>query len=286
MAGFFLFAVLGGCSTWLDGQPACNLGVYSWSDDLLAHILTGEGDGVFSYDPEDVPRVALDGKYDVENGDFSWTTDYADTYFLRNESVEGYGTSYHNGDLDLLYTRQVEDMLGESSTSNVRTKRTGCSMTIARWSEEDMGDLRVESGTYSDDETYQWEGTYGDYALSGALRSNLSHTLAYSLPDGSVDSFTAYKPEGTADEEVSGAWDNRGRTFEATVHTRFDGGREGSYTVLEDDGSLYLNLTTNYAYDGSGTETQVDADGGRCDLVVAANGDCSYSCDDGSSGSC
>jgi len=286
MTAALFFALLGGCSSWIDGAPACNHDVYSWSDDLLAHILTGEGDGAFAYDPEDVPRKNIAGSYDVNTGDFSWDVTYASDYFLQSESVTGYGTAYHNGDLDLLFTDTVTDVLGNTGTTNYRTVRKGCSMTIAYWSNDNQSDLIVEDGSYADADAYNWEGVYGDYALRGGMRQNLSHTFGYEANDGSAAVFTTYKPEGTSDSTMSGEWDTRGRTYEGTTHGRFDGGTEGAYKVYDTDGSLYLTVTSDYAYDGSGGETQVDADGNRCDLSVTSGGDCSYTCDDGSSGGC
>ena len=37
------------CATWIDKEPACDKDIYTWSDDLMAHILAGDGSGAFDY---------------------------------------------------------------------------------------------------------------------------------------------------------------------------------------------------------------------------------------------
>src|SRR4051812_11062603 len=94
--------LLPGCSSWIDQESGCGFAVYSWSDDLLAHILTGDGSGAFDYDPDDTPRNDIKGMYDPANGDYDWSESYANSYYIKHTDVSGFGTVYHNGNLDLL----------------------------------------------------------------------------------------------------------------------------------------------------------------------------------------
>ncbi len=275
--------VLPGCATWIDQEPGCEYNVYDWSDDLLAHIMSGDGSGEFDYDPADTPRNSLKGSYDVDSGDYSWSVDYASSYFLIDTQVEGYGTAYHNGDLDILQTITTTDVLADQYVSVERTKREGCQVTTATASDESMSDAFVQVGTYTDESTFEWEADVSGYSWQGSWHANLSRTETVVADDGSYTSQITTKPEGTADGDV--AFTSSGYDYSGTYLRRFDGGVEETLTQSQ-GGETTANITTNYDYDGSGTETYRYPDGSKCDVVVTADQACSYTCSDGSSGSC
>lgn len=276
-------ALLPGCVTWLDEAPTCSFEVAPWSDDLLAHIMSGDGSGSFDYDPEDAPRNTVAGAYNVNTGDYSWSIAYANTYFLVDGSVEGYGTAYHNGDLDILQTTVETDVLGAQFLTNERTRREGCQMTSEYWSEDDESDLFATFGTYTSATSFEWTADVSGYTVQGSMHENLSRTETYEADDGSYYTQITTKPEGVAEGDIaytSGAYD-----FAGTYKRRFDGGEE--YTLAQtEDGETVANIVDDFNYDGSGTETQTYPDGSRCTFTIEANSSCTYACSDGSSGSC
>lgn len=282
---FLPLLVLVGCSSWIDQPPACELDVYEWSDDLLAHILQGKGGGGFAYDPVDVPRQNIGGSYDVETGDFSWSVDYVNDYWLVGTAVEGYGTAYHDGDLDILFTETHEDVLDDSWTTTWRVKREGCNMTMEGIAEGASSGL-VREGRYQDDDSYSWSAEDNNYTYSGGMRRNLSRTVGIEAKDGSYSEYGTYKPEGDADIAWSGECYDTGYSCEATQHQRFDGGYDGDTTIFDNRGDEFARIREDYAYDGSGTSHWVFSDGTECDVNVDTDDNCTYSCSDGSDGRC
>lgn len=278
--------LLVGCTSWIDQKPACGFDVYDWSNDLTAHILTGPGDGTFDYDPDDVPRQNIRGTYHLMTGDFDYEVTYADSYWLESESVTGFGTAWHNGDLDIEYTSHYLDVLGAEWDVNRRVVREGCSMSVATWTKDNESDWFQMDGEYQDDSSYAWAAEDNATDYKGGMRKNLSTTFGYTAKDGSWDSASTTKPEGTTETTYTGECYTDGYTCEGSSLTRFDGGREATVHVLDANGDVYLTATSDYAYDGSGTEHQDFADGGTCDFTTDAEGSCDYTCSDGQSGRC
>jgi hypothetical protein len=286
---FVLPLALMGCVTWIDQEPACDQDIYSWSDDLLAFVLTGDGSGEFDFDPEDTPRTDVHGDYSPTTGDFSYKTAYDDAYYLSSGQAEGFGTVYHNGNLDVLYTNTVTDVLGAVFGTTWRVQRDACEMTIASWdadADADSDSALVRTGSYSDGTSWSWSADVPGYTWTGGLRQNLSRTEQIEADDGSYRGLTTSKPDGTATLEWSG--DCSTYTCEGTTTTSFDGSTDAEYTAMDGD-SVYAEATGTHAYDGSGVEHivyHIDGDDIACDYTTDADGDCEYSCDDGEDGSC
>ncbi len=275
--------VLPGCATWIDQEPGCTFDVFDWSDDLLSNIMSGDGSGAFDYDPEDTPRNNIKGSYDVDSGDYMWSIDYAASYFIIDGKVSGYGTAYHNGDLDILQATTSTDVLGAQFVVNERTRREGCKMTSELWSQDDQSDLLTQVGTYKSASDYEWSADVSGYTYKGSWHANLSRTETLVADDGSYSSQITTKPEGTASGDI--AFTQGGYDFSGTYKRRFDGGVEEALTETK-NGDAVATIATDYNYDGSGTETQSYADGTRCDFTTTADQTCSYTCSDGSSGGC
>ncbi len=279
---FALFS-LSGCVTWIDQDPGCGYAVYDWSDDLMANIMAGDGSGDFDYDPIDVPRNQIEGDYSVNSGDYSWSVGFADSYYISDADVSGYGTAYHNGNLDILQLTSYVDVLGQEFESYERTNREGCFMVSEYYSDESKSDLFVQSGEYTGNSTYEWSAAVAGYTWQGTWRDSLSRTETIDAEDGSYYTQITTTPEGTAQGDisyVSGTYDYAGDYLR-----RFDGGEEYTLECTE-NGNLVANIASAYNYDGSGTETHTYADGTRCDFEISTNQSCTYECSDGSGGSC
>jgi hypothetical protein len=280
-----LLLALAACTTWIDQKPACKYDVYDWSDDLLAHILTGPGDGTFDYDPEDTPRNRIAGRYKPASGDFTWETGYADEYWLKAASVAGYGTAYHDGDLDILYTTTSTDVLGVVSDETRRVLREGCNMVVESWTDDDVENAFVETGAYDAADSYHWESSVPGYHFQGGSRQNLSYTWNQDADNGTYSESYAWAPSGKGEGVWSGECLDTGCSCEASYVTRFDGGAESDIVITCDD-APYADYHDDYDYDGSGTARYTYPDGGTCDLVTDQTGNCRYTCSDGSEGSC
>ena len=274
------------CTSWIDQEPACEYDIYGWSDDVIAHILTGKGDGEFDYDPEDVPRQVIKGAYDPAKGDFSWKIAYADDYYIVDASVEGFGTAYHNGDLDIQFTQSATDILEEENVEYWDVERAGCAMTIQSWEDEDQEDVFQAVGIYESEKTYAWtaEETYSDikYTWSGSQRQNLARSYTVEAEDGSYYWFNEESPAGTEDaaferhcsDAVSIYWCEGSRAVE------FDGGSVWSYTETNtNNDQVIATVEKTFNYDGSGTGVIVYTSGVTCTLNYLSDGDCSRSCD-------
>ncbi|MDP2307850.1 MAG: hypothetical protein Q8P18_17625 [Pseudomonadota bacterium] len=274
-----------GCSAWIDQEPACDQDIYYWSDDLLAFVLTGDGSGDFEFDPEDTPRTEVAGSYDPDNGDSEWVAKYDADYYIRRTEAEGFGTVFHNGNLDLLFTETVTDMLGDVFETDYRVQRTGCDMTIASWdSSGNVDDAFVMAGSYSEDSVWSWEADFPGYSYTGSLRQNLNRTSLIEAEDGSYWAFTTAKPDGETTQDWTGDCGD-GLTCEGTSTRHFDGTLESSLTAFDGEDE-YAESVGSFEYDGSGVETITYVGGATCDFTYQADGDCEYECDDGEDGDC
>jgi hypothetical protein len=274
-----------GCNVWFDEAATCQYNVYDWSDDVTAHILRGSGDGTFSYDPDDDPRTGLEGWYDPASGDFAWDVSYDGDYYLESAEVEGYGTAYHNGDLDVLFETVVTDILDVETTTWTRAKREGCDMIVSTWADGAEDEAVVAEGSYEDDDTYKWEIGYAGYEWRGSFRRNQSRTETIDADDGSYFVSTTYQADGVVESErETDCYD--GLFCVGTTEVRFGGTELGDIEVFDGDTSV-ATVTWEFQYDGDGTQTidYVDGDTVTCDFEVDGS-DCTYSCDDGSDGSC
>ena len=272
-----------GCATWLDQEPACTFNAYDWSDDLLANIMSGDGDGTFDLDPEDTPRSGVVGSYNVNTGDYDWSISYAKQYFLKAGEVAGYGTAYHNGNLDILQTSTFTDSLGDAYVVNERTLRKGCGMTTETWTADDQSDLVTQSGKYTSDSEYVWSGDIAGYTWTGSRHANLSHTETITADDGTYYSQQTTKPEGIVEGDLE--YSDSGADYAGTTLRRFDGGQEFTLTMSE-GGQQSATIVGDYDYGGAGSETYTYPDGSTCTANVTSSGGCTYTCSDGSSGGC
>lgn len=286
-----LTLLLLGCGGWFDQEPACNLDVYDWSDDLLSHVLQGKGDGVFDYNPSDLPRIRVWGSYKPSSGSYSYQVNYSTEFYLDSADYNGFGTVYHNGDLDLLEVERVVDMLGDEFAQYNRVERQGCNVTMISWDIEDTSaeNAFTRTGTYTDDATFAWTAEDEDYAYSGTLHADLTRTTrTEAIEDGGFEE-TTYRSDGTGTElyeQIPCA--GSGQTCTGTTELRYNGARHMVYTIYDGE-DIYAEVSGDIAYDGAGELNAVFHDGDdtlACTFTYASDGDCVYECEDGDSGDC
>lgn len=283
-----VLTVLAGCSSWIDQEPACEYDVYDWSDDVLSHILAGDGSGAFDFDPDDVPRKSLKGEYDPATGDYAWSEAYADDYWLVKAEITGFGTAFHNGNLDVKHTASYIDILANAWAKEWRVQRTGCDVTSSSWPEGDETSALTISGSYDSDDSFTWSADVPGYStFKGGMRRNLSRTQTVEAEDGSWSSYTESKPEGYSDTEFTQSC-GTGYTCEGTWRDRFDGGSDGSGHAVDDgSGEKVVDFSWDYAYNGDGEYVETYTDGTSCTYTYTESGQsCSLACSDGSTGRC
>jgi hypothetical protein len=273
------------CADWIDKEPACDKDVYTWSDDLMAHILAGDGSGAFDYNPEDTPRKRIFGAYDPQSGDFEWKTEFAEEYWLKAENVNGYGTAYHNGDEDLELTRTRTDKVGDTWSVTERLQRVGCNVTRNTWTQEDYSDLFTEVGTYGDDDSLSWIAEDESYDYYGAYRRSLARTWNQEGKDDASQDAWEYAPAGTAERTFHLPYEDG--WMAGSMEQGFSGSRDYSYDVTDDADDRLFTVTASYDYDGDGTEVFECATGKTitCEATTGG-GECTRACDNGRDLSC
>lgn len=277
---------------------ACEHEVWDWYADPVQAVLEADDDGEFSYDPPGDVVTDRTGAYDFESGDLSWVSSYVDGYYGVSGEVEGYGTIYADGDLDLLYRSVFTDVLDEVSHTRVRVERSGCSATTKTWDIEAEDDL----ATTPADEPFEWsleivsdtrversaawQDGGEDWTAQGSTTSDLVSELSYGTTDGDVLVETVDYPDGT------------GTTYQEVHETDYDAFYtadeylDGGRSIFSEAYDLSGDKTQECAYDlsyagvGAGECTfwtsqgvlscDIAIDGEDCELDCGANG--TYDC--------
>jgi hypothetical protein len=276
-----------GCSNGWVEEAACGLDPYDWSDDALGHVLQGDGDGAFSYDPLDEPRAEISGAYYPATGEFTWSVAYVDRSYLTGTEVEGYGTVYHNGNLDLLYTATSTDVLDNEGAAEVRVIREGCATEWWSWPEDDPDDVFYRSGEYTSETTLRWTAEADGGSYEGTYAADQSSTSDYEADDGSWEVGTTTSPDGTSVSAFAGASGCiiADTTCEGTQTEAIDGSVRYE-SVLWSDGEDYAEAEGDFAYDGDGELVIAYEVGVTCTFDFDEGGCDTYACDNGDEGSC
>lgn len=278
--------LLTGCGTFGESfelrGATCGQDFTKWSGGLTHHILQGTGNGAFDYDPEGNIERRVVGGYDLHTGEFEWDVSYAPDHWRTATEVRGYGYANENGDLDVLYTRAVTDVLGNTSEVDVREERVGCDVTVLTAIPADGGGTldQLTEGTFVKD-AYEYTRTLPDadvdmWIQEGTLHSDLTWEESYDFVASGVDYQS--DTEGDAAEGHSLETWSQARsdsTFAGTTETGLDGGTHWTYTVNGDEASWDYEL--DYGGTGTGTYSQ---SGLSCDVTFTV-GDCEMDCDNG-----
>lgn len=297
MRPLILFMLLPGCGLFggtLDRATACEHDVFGWWGGLTTYVDQGKADGDlirFDLDPPANWMVSAVGEYDTTTGDFSYEQGYVPRHLIAEWSAEGYGTVYSDGDVDLLTQVSWVDVLGQMFSYAERDERSGCRGTRTTWAEggeafardytirsEDRVDYRADQSTTSG----------GVWSEQGAEYSGGRSTsqIDYDYVTGTYSADRETQPTGDWEEEFA----QLGPDYDyiGSRSGGVSGGVSESYEILEHgSGDALGRWSSTTGYDGSGSGTWSDyGSGAECALSFAVGGACTYSCDDGSSGSC
>ena len=284
---------------YFTGDWSCEYQPWEWLVDPVQALLEADESGAFDYDPPGDVVTGRTGAYDFETGDLSWSSRYADAYYIEEGSAEGYGTIYDNGDLDLLYLTRSLDVLGEETWSRARIERTGCQSTSSSWEVDAeaaidevpssaptvvestiVSDDRVEASFSFDNDGEQWGGTR-------VATSDLVVVSDYGSPEGDVQISTTIRGDGTGE----GSQFSTDGDFDQFVDVayRVDGSR-GVVSEVYEAGTESLTQSCAYelSYAGVGQGSCSFYQGGdtiECDLefddsscVLDCGADGSFDC--------
>ena len=133
-----------------------------------------------------------------------------DGYWITEEKfVDGAGTAYTDGDLDIAYTRQLTDTSGPQPAEKVREVRLACAVE-RDWSTVDGAPARSERGTFRDFTRYHG-GMNAAYnrqdVVSPTFTNRLTAGIDQAYQDGAVlfYSLSATNTRGTTLRKSPGA---------------------------------------------------------------------------------
>ncbi|NOY26252.1 MAG: hypothetical protein GXP62_10310 [Oligoflexia bacterium] len=256
------------------GDWSCQYQPWDWYGDTVQAALAADPDGAFDFDPPSELLTNRQGTYGFETGDLSWTSSYTDGYYGVQGALDGYGTIYGNGDVDLLYKTTFEDVLGETTARRVRAERQGCTSTSKSWdigvdddietvpsedpfiwSTEIVADDRVEAHA-------EQTNSDGDWTYDRVFSSDLSTTTTFSTAAGDVSGETTFYSNGEG--EATQTWLSSDYDYDYQISYYIDGSR----SIL------------NTSYD-AGTTNQYS----QCDYTLyydgTGDGNCTYALDSG-----
>lgn len=284
---------LGGGDAWrIDNDRSCDADVVALSRDLTTHlVLGGDGTGAFDYAPEGATFDNHSGFYDPVTGDFSWeSTGSADSWIELVEVTDAYGYANENGDLDVVGSLALTDVLGVVEESQFRIERVGCDSEIrTRYNVDALTEQeQVETGSYTADAYTYSRVTDIDgvaYTVEGTRLADGSytHALAYEATDYTYEADVV----GDVDDRTSTTdfvqrYPGQNVTRDGTETRRSDGSSTRSFLQSAPNGNTQWDYTLDYEGNGSGT---VSGQGFECDLTFTA-GSCRYDCGRGNTGNC
>lgn len=304
MIPLVLLTACGG--NFVDNSPRCSHDVFDWFGGLVHHLDQGDG-FAFNYVPPEVNVARINGGYitENENTDFYWYKTYTDGYFLEKSTIQGIGTAYSSGDLDVLYVEDVVDSLEEEWRVVVREERGGCdgrrSVMYGDQGDIDWADIQAGIGDDASETVYtimssdrvEFTETYEpSKSISrvrvGAWSSDRSTQYSETWQNGNSEgsSEVSISPEGTSTEDFWELYSDSDLERIGTSLTKFDGSVHSEYTQGEPGKEPEWEIVSDVNYDGSGLAVWTYNDGTVCDLVFKANGNCTYTCDNGQDGDC
>ncbi len=269
----------------------CEHDPHGWYDNPYASVLQGD-EGVFDFDPIGDATVQRTGSYDIETGDYGFTTSYASEHPYTTAVGEGYGTIHAGGDLDLIHKVVYSDVLGDSWAEQVRTKRSGCTGSVKR-TELDL-DAAVDAQPDDWAESFEWTTTIvSDSQVDYRLETEMDFGLYISESSVSPD----YASQGSVDYANGGyvststmLWDGTGGSSWEQYGSAFgddydfigddayalDGSRHTVYGIYAGgSSSLEAEVDLLWLYDGSATGSYTVHQGSstiECEVTITPEG--------------
>jgi len=295
-----LLLSLAGCQG--HGELLCARDVHDWYDNPTYTLVQADTTGAFDFDPVGEPIQRRNGKYNLNNGSLHYTDHYKSGYYLDERVVDGFGTIYDNGNLDLAYTSVVTDCVGVISALYVRMERTRCEGTLSVWDVDPAStwDQGPPAGTAALTRTVSIDSpekvtSYMQTTSSGqpyientTYTPDVLYTSEVDIANGGYVSRSTMDLDGTGRANWSqfGAIFGDAYDYAGTTRYLFNGGYHEEYTIYEaGTQTAVAEMTIDMAYDGTGTGTYTEGNT-SCDLVYAAGDACTYTCSDGSTGRC
>lgn len=290
---------LPGCSllssgSYLDRELACESNPHDWWGTATRYVEQGNGEGGFDLDPPAEQYISrVQGKYDLDSGDLAFSREYSEDHYFLQEVGRGYGIVARNGDLDVIYKVEHQDVLGEVWTTEFHEVREGCYGTVTELYSDVDGDEFLQEYRFASDEEVK---VHFVTVIGGEEETTDGSDFA----DGSGTRLRTYDSDGygytwdttlNASGGYSAGWDysdyDRDYVYEGQDEGRVNGSRIRDYTIIDADGGDELaSWHEERGYDGSG-EAQITYDSGVvCEYDYSDWNNCSCSCDNGSSCSC
>ncbi len=292
-----LLFTLAGCDrggSWLDRESlSCSADAYDWFGGLSLYLDQGElSDGIVDFEyaaPQDY-IAKISGSYDAVGGDYDYSVVYSG-YYLETDAVSGYGSVYHNGSVDLLHTVVRTDILGSTSSFQVREERYGCDGKARRYSlPQGQGDAPALLDTTwytiasADQVDYSLEEADGSGGVTGSWWSDLSATY---VEDYGADWYAEGSSYASGERYKSFTSEDDIYRYTGTVDYSPDGGQIWDYEARYQTGEqqVVFSVYKDISYSGTGTAVWTYADR-TCEVTYGADGSCSYTCTDGEVGRC
>ncbi len=301
--------LLSGCGLDL----VCPYDPHSWYDaenatyTLLESSVSGQT-ASYDFDPVGKANSRRKGSYHLASGDLAWVDSYQAAHWLEERKVEGYGTIYDNGNLDMLVKVSWTDVLADTWAELLRVERYRCEGNTTRysfdpeWTIEHAPDPTAHTEYWASEIKSDTKVTlYGEYS-SGSSKMVMNRTCTdkilrtdeFDYGDGAYEGTSTYRYDGTGESHWAqwGAANNTDSDFVGDNEYYFDGSSLQEYGVYDaGSDSLAAFWSMNYEYDGSavGSYTGYNAAGNpslQCDVTITTNGSCSAVCDDGNTYDC
>lgn len=281
---------------WVEPPYTCEHDVVDWWEGNPAWLLSqaqADDDGVWHFDAASgyggMDRT--EGYWDPSAGELGYTEHWIDASSREQTDLSLSGSMAAHGDFDLAGEVYAYDELGAVTAWTVAWTQRGCVTEQDAWYGDDETPVE-RTWTAVDADTI--EGTYA-YAPFGAeiwweetstLTRDLVETVRAGWNDGSYVEDWVYDPAGTSDVTwADHSYADRG--WELTGEQRF--ALDGSFVATtwdHLDGVLQRECTTEATYAGVGTATCYEPPADlTCDYAWDTT-TCTYTCDDGETGSC
>lgn len=247
---------------------------------LTTLVADGGGKGDFDVDPPGPLERRAFGNYELLTGDFVYNVSYDPDYFVTGTRVAGYGYAATNGDLDIEATFTDTDILGATSAYMVREQRTGCNVTRTKL--DSSGAERTFEGTYAGNAlnfTQTYDIGYADPLVwTGVIAADLTSTSTAAFNSGGFVYDADATDDGAGNTRQDWTQSQSGGTDEGFDENATDGTWHERYTHTGTDATYTMDLTVDYAGDGTGTYVEGSS---TCTLTYTAWA-CTYDCGSGS----